>query len=98
MVVVENKDLTTNLIDYSVPQKSRPTIKKVNYQELRSGSIYIAGKKIKAAPMSSLKRAREIAEQLKDWIVTKHFYLQEPIVHSPMENTVKGLEIREEKK
>ena len=98
MVAVENKDLVTNLIDYSVPQKSRPVIKQVTYAELRSGKVDIGGKKIKASPMSSLKRAREIAAELKDWIEKKEFYLQEPIMHFPMNNSLKGLEIREEKK
>lgn len=97
-VSVENKDLSTNLIDYSVAQKAKPVIKKVNYAELRSGSVDIAGKKIKSAPLSSLKVAREIAAELKLWIIDKQFYLQEPVVQFPMANTVKGLDIREEKK
>ncbi|WKY45464.1 homocysteine biosynthesis protein [Eubacteriaceae bacterium ES2] len=97
-VSVTNKDLTTNIIDYSVQGKSRPTIKNVSYEELRSGSVDISGKKIKTSPMSSLKMAREIADELRTWIEKQQFYLQEPIIHFPMANTVNGLEIRKAEK
>ena len=97
-VSVTNKDLTTNIIDYSVQGKSRPTIKNVSYEELRSGSVDISGKKIKTSPMSSLKMAREIADELKNWIQKQQFYLQEPVTQFPMANTVNGLEIRKAEK
>jgi uncharacterized protein (DUF39 family) len=97
-VSVTNKDLTTNIIDYSVQGKSRPTIKNVSYEELRSGSVDISGKKIKTSPMSSLKMAREIAGELKNWIQKQQFYLQEPVTQFPMANTVNGLEIRKAEK
>ncbi|WKY48486.1 homocysteine biosynthesis protein [Eubacteriaceae bacterium ES3] len=97
-VSVTNKELTTNIIDYSVQSKSKPVIKRVSYEELRSGSVDVSGKKIKTSPMSSLKRAREIADELKGWIVNQQFYLQEPIMQFPMANTVNGLEIRKAEK
>jgi uncharacterized protein (DUF39 family) len=94
-VAVENKDLYTNVIDYSVPKKAKPTLKKVSYAELRSGSVDINGKSIKTSPLSSLKMAREIAEELGNWIKKGEFFLQEPIQSFPMGNTLKGLEIKE---
>lgn len=94
-VAVENKDLYTNVIDYSVPKKAKPSLKKVSYAELRSGSVDINGKSIKTSPLSSLKMAREIAEELNNWIKKGEFFLQEPIQSFPMGNSLKGLEIKE---
>ncbi|MGL4606553.1 MAG: homocysteine biosynthesis protein [Eubacteriaceae bacterium] len=94
-VAVENKDLYTNIIDYSVPKKSRPSLKKVSYAELRSGTVDLNGKSIKTSPLSSLKFAREIADELNHWIKNGDFFLQEPIQQFPMNNALKGLEINE---
>jgi uncharacterized protein (DUF39 family) len=90
-VSIENKDLYTNIIDYSVPKNDKPILKKVSYAELRSGIIDINGKEIKTAPMSSLKMAREIAAELNYWIKKGDFFLQEPIINFPMGNSIKGL-------
>jgi len=94
-VSVENKDLYTNVIDYSVQRKAKPSLKKVSYAELRSGSVDINGKVIKTSPLSSLKMAREIAAELNHWIKKGEFHLQEPILSFPMGNALKGLEINE---
>ena len=76
---VENKDIFTNIIDYSVPHRSRPSLGKVSYAELRSGTVTLEGKKIPTAPLSSLSKARQIAQILKSWIQNNQFTLQEPI-------------------
>jgi len=76
---IENKDIFTNIIDYSVPHRSRPSLGKVSYAELRSGTVTLQGKKIPTAPLSSLSKARQIAATLKDWIRNNKFTLQEPI-------------------
>ncbi|MBC3888697.1 hypothetical protein GH810_10280 [Acetobacterium paludosum] len=94
-VSVENKDLHTNVLDYSVSKGGHPTLKKVSYAELRSGSVDINGKIIKTSPMSSLKVAREIALELNHWIKKGKFFLQEPIQTFPIGNALKGLEIKE---
>lgn len=83
----------TNVIDYSVPKKAKPSLKSL-YAELRSGSVDINGS-IKTSPLSSLKMAREIAEELNNWIKKGEFFLQEPIQSFPMGNSLKGLEIKE---
>ena len=48
------------------------------------------------APLSSLKKAREIAAALKAWIQQGEFLLQEPVQLLPREQTQKPLEIRTE--
>lgn len=94
-VAIENKDIQTNIIDYSVKQKSKPSLGRVTYEELRSGSIELDGKTVKTAPITSLKKSRKIAEELKAWIQEGKFTLQEPIQLFPANNSLNGLEIRE---
>ena len=92
-VSVENKDLHTNLIDYS--NSDHPVLKQVSYAELRSGAVEVDGKTIRTSPLSSLDRAREIADVLGDWMKKGEFFLQEPIQRFPLGNTLNALKIRE---
>lgn len=80
---VRNKDIYTNIVDYSVQRLSKPVIAKCSYEELRSGYIAIEGKKIRTAPLSSLYKARKIALELKNWVAEKGFTLQQPIAAFP---------------
>ena len=89
---VEDKDIFTWVSDYSVPSRSRPGLAKVNYQELRSGEIFVEGKRIPTAPLSSLATARDIAGKLKAWIEAGDFLLNPPVQPLPKHKTVKPLE------
>ncbi|MGB3978689.1 MAG: homocysteine biosynthesis protein [Tepidanaerobacteraceae bacterium] len=80
-LAVENKDIYTNLVDYSVGRRSKPSLGKVNYAQLRSGMVTLEGKQIPTTPLSSLSKARAIAQELKRWILTDKFTLQEPFKH-----------------
>ncbi|HZJ57628.1 MAG TPA: homocysteine biosynthesis protein [Clostridia bacterium] len=82
-LLVTNKDIYTEVVDYSVPRRSKPTLRKVNYEELRSGSVELKGKKVPTAPLSSLNRAREIANILKESIEAGEFFLQQPVQNMP---------------
>jgi len=75
---VRNKDIYTNIVDYSVPRRDKPVLAKCSYEELRSGMVNLKGKKIKTAPLSSLYKSRLIADKLKKWIQDGKFTLQEP--------------------
>ena len=55
----------------------------VNYAQLKSGSIQWNGKTIKTAPLSSYKKAKEIAETLKGWIQRGNFEITKPVVTLP---------------
>ena len=88
---ISNDDLYQNVVDYSVPRRSKPVLKRVSYSELRSGSVEINGKKVKTAPTSSLKKAREIAEKLKQAIIEGDFFLQEPIKPFTTKSSTKGM-------
>jgi len=94
-VSVRDRDITTTLYDYGVPERSRPVIRTVNYAELKSGVIEVNGKQVRTAPLSSLYKARNIAETLKDWIAKGEFLIQEPAGPLPTQTTVKALEIKE---
>ena len=76
-------ELVTELVDYGVPRRDRPVLRKVTYAELKSGRIEINGREVRVSPLSSLKRAREIAETLKEWIERGEFYLSEPAERLP---------------
>jgi len=91
---VRNKDIYTNVLDYSVSSGSKPSFKKASYEELMSGSIEMNGKTITTAPLSSMKKAREIANVLKDLILKGEFLISQPVTSLPLTNTVNKLEIR----
>ncbi|MRS12740.1 MAG: hypothetical protein EG823_06680 [Actinobacteria bacterium] len=78
-LALTDADLTATIYDYGVQHRSRPAVGKVTYAELRSGEIEIDGKKVPTGPISSLPKAREIAAELKRWIVEEQFTLAEPL-------------------
>lgn len=90
---VSDEDIYTIIVDYSVPQRSKPNFGKVNYAELRSGKIEINGKTVRTAPISSLNKARKIAATLKEWIKQGKFFLQQPVENFSLDQTFKPLEI-----
>ncbi|MGE5580675.1 MAG: homocysteine biosynthesis protein [Bacillota bacterium] len=90
---VRNKDIYTSIYDYSVPSRSRPVLRKVSYEELRSGSVSVGGREVPTAPLSSLKVAREIAGVLRDRISRGDFLLQEPVMPLPRDTRPKPLEV-----
>jgi uncharacterized protein (DUF39 family) len=71
-------DITTDVIDYGVPRLSRPSLRKVTYQELKSERIQLNGRTVKVSSLSSLKTARKVAQTLKKWIEEGRFLLSKP--------------------
>jgi L-aspartate semialdehyde sulfurtransferase len=92
-VCIGNEDIYATVFDYSVEKRSKPNLGKFSYKELRSGSITLQGKKVHTAPLSSLKRAREIAETLKGWVSSGQFTLTEPVRPLPTDHGFKPLDI-----
>lgn len=95
-VAVSDEDIHTNVFDYSID--GHPSLGEVSYKELRSGKIMVEGKEVKTASLSSLTKAREIAEELKSWIEKGEFELQKPIESFPTDNTLNGIKIRKGRK
>ncbi len=94
-VTVRDREIKTTLLDYGVPGRSRPTLKVVDYEELKSGFVELNGRKVRTAPLSSLYKARQIAATLKEWIERGEFLLQEPAAPLPADATVKPLDVKE---
>ena len=92
---ISDEEIVCKVIDYGVPRRSRPAIKETNYKELKTGQIEINGMEIKTSPLSSYKKAEEIANELKSWINQGKFFLTEPVNHIPSKGyTVNPLEIK----
>lgn len=93
-VSVSNRQIQTTICDYAVD--GHPGIAKVSYAELRSGYVTLEGKKIRTAPLSSLAKAREIAEILKKQVVSGLFPLAPPVQSLPEHAVVRGLRVEGE--
>jgi len=91
---VSNEEIYTTLVDKSGNETYDI---KYNYAQLRSGHVDFKGKSVLTAPLSSLSRAREIANTLKDWIQHSNFTLTEAVTPLPREDKVNTLDIREMK-
>ncbi len=90
---VKNEDIYTEIIDYSVQRRNKPSYGKVNYSQLRSGKIKINGKSVQTAPISSYSKALEIANVLKNKIKNGEFYLTNFVAPIPLEENFKNLDI-----
>ncbi len=92
---ISDQEINCKIYDYGVPRRSRPVIRETNYQELRTGKIEINGREVQTSPLSSLKKAIEIAEELKRWIEKGEFFLTNPVREIPREGcSVAPLKIR----
>lgn len=82
---VDDEDILAPIVDYSeaYPQGKPDILGEVNYKELRSGTISIGDKAVTTGSISSLFRAREIAQILKGWIEKGEFLLTEPVERLP---------------
>lgn len=94
---VRDRDITAPVLDYSIGQRSRPTLANVSYEQLRSGQITLDnGQTVATAPLSSYQRAREIALELKEWIAAGDFQVTAPVHPLPDKQGVRPLTIRKE--
>lgn len=77
---VGDDELFTQVIDYGTdyPNGRSLSLAQVSYAELKSGSITVKGQIIPTVPLSSMVRAREIADTLKEWIGKGQFFIGEP--------------------
>lgn len=82
---VSDEELFTQIVDYSYdyPHGVARNYGEVSYAQLKSGYIEVNGKKVVTAPLSSVVRAREIAETLKSWIENRDFELAVPVTTLP---------------
>lgn len=81
---VQDKDVVAPVVDFSIPRRVRPTFGLVSYAQLKTGRITIDGKSVKVAPLASIFRSRQVAVELKQWILQGDFTLTEPVASIPM--------------
>ncbi len=82
---ISDEDIFTQIVDYGIdyPAGVSRSHGQVSYAELKSGTIRFDGRDVPTAPLSSIVRAREIAETLKKRILQGKFYLTEPVFTLP---------------
>jgi len=84
---VSDEDIFTQIGDYGhdYPNGVSKSQGQVSYAALKSGSIKLNEEEIPTVPLSSVVKARAIAETLKDWISNGEFTLGEPQFTLPAE-------------
>lgn len=77
---ISDEEIYTQIIDYGhdYPNGISKSYGRVSYAELKSGFIKVKGETVPTVPLSSMVKAREIAEILKKWILQGKFTLGEP--------------------
>jgi uncharacterized protein (DUF39 family) len=77
---ISDEDIVTQIIDYGndYPNGVSRSYGQVSYAELKSGFIKLNGQEVPTVPLSSLVKAREIADILKKKIAQGKFTLGEP--------------------
>lgn len=80
---VRDEELVAPVVDFSIPRRVRPTFGLVSYAQLKSGKITVDGKPVRVAPLASIPRSRQVAEELKRWIEAGTFLLSEAVAPIP---------------
>jgi len=93
---IRDSEIFTDVIDYSIMRREKPSLRKVSYAELKSGSITVNDKKVRVSSLSSLKVAKTVARTLKSWIEDGEFFLTSPIEQLPTDSVAKPMRQTEE--
>lgn len=82
---IGEEEIFAPIVDYSraYPQVEPEILGEVSYKDLRSGKIKVGAKEIPTGSISSLSKAREIAQELKGSIQKGEFLLTEPVEPLP---------------
>jgi uncharacterized protein (DUF39 family) len=78
---VRDEEILAPIVDYGhdYPAGAARPLGQVSYAQLKSGKLTLKGQEVATVPLSSLVRAREIAQTLKEWIKSGKFLLGEPV-------------------
>jgi uncharacterized protein (DUF39 family)/CBS domain-containing protein len=88
---IRDADIVTEVIDYGVGRRERPVLRKVTYEELKSGKIELEGKEVFTSPLSSFSVAQRVADELKRRIERGEFFLSAPVERLPTDTVVKPM-------
>ena len=94
---VTNDEILTAVFDYSQQTRARTPLREVTYAELQSGEIDIKGREVPTSSLSSLVKARQISEILKNRIVKGEFMIERPVQGFSLDRVFKPLDVRTEK-
>jgi len=77
---ISDEDIFTQITDYGgdYPAGISKSYGQVSYAELKSGNITLNGQSVPTVPLSSIVKARGIANTLKEWISKGEFLIGEP--------------------
>jgi len=77
---VSDEEIFTQIIDYGhdYPTGNTKSYGQVSYAELKSGTIKIKGEDVPTVPLSSMVKARKIADILKSEIQKSRFFIGVP--------------------
>ncbi len=81
--LVKDEEIVAPVVDFSIPRRVRPTFGLVSYAQLKSGKIKLEGKTIRTAPLASIPLSRQVAAELKSWILNGQFTLSESVAPIP---------------
>ncbi|MFH1248347.1 MAG: homocysteine biosynthesis protein [Candidatus Omnitrophota bacterium] len=95
----KDENIYTQIIDYSqnYPQVVSGSLGEISYAQLKSGKIKVNGKDVATGALSSYSKAKEIAEELKQWIEKGDFLLSEPVAPLPSAESGYGLKLLKER-
>jgi len=88
---ISDSAILTSVLDYGIPSRNRPALKKVSYEKLKSGLIELNERQVKTSSLSSYLMAKRIAELLKKWIDSGFFYLSEAVEKIPLKGAAKPM-------
>ncbi len=92
---IRNSEIETKILDFGVPRRDRPVVRKVTYEELISGRVEINGEEVRVSPLSSFYMAEKIMKELKKQIERGEFYLTSPVDRIPQRAVLKPMRQRE---
>jgi uncharacterized protein (DUF39 family)/CBS domain-containing protein len=75
---LSDSEILTEIKDYSVASRDRPSLRQVDYAKLKSGAVEVNGRSVPTSPLSSFGLAKEVAVELKSWIEKGSFFLSRP--------------------
>ena len=88
---IRDEEILTDVVDYGVPRRGRPTLRKVTYKELKSGKIELDNRSVSVSSLSSINKAQEICEELAKWISDGRFALTLPVERLPRESVARPM-------
>jgi uncharacterized protein (DUF39 family) len=97
---IRDKDIVAPIVDYSkdYPNREPNNLGFVSYAELKSGHIKINDRIVPTGSLSSIRKAKDIAGILKNWIKEGKFFLTESLERVPSLDSKYQFKVLKERK